>query len=308
MDSLALLGVRYGIDLAESRDSEAPRPAERAAVLPSLSRACRRLAWGRSFQLAVVSLCDLQPCLDQQPQEGDRTRKCRNGRVQIRRVATVIAGYGWRADTTMPSDPDAGSPNSRMQLDTDAAAVIRQYYGSFNERRCQDAAALFAPDALLEHTPFRQQSRGAEGYLRYANTWITALPDVVFTVERIECRGDDMFDVHFVATGTHLGLFDIGGFKFKPTGTKAILRVRELLNIRQGKIASSILSFDTNELIQQLSPVDYVELIARLKRIRLLTDELLGVSGDAERERLVVDRLGPELDAARRAMRPHYNR
>jgi hypothetical protein len=115
-----------------------------------------------------------------------------------------------------------------------------------------------------------------------------------------------MFEVYFLATGTHLGLFDIGGFKFKPTSTKAALHVRELLNIRDGKITASTLSFDINDLIQQLSIVDYAELTARLGRIRLFTDELLRASGDVERQRAVVDRLGPELDGARRAVRPHY--
>jgi hypothetical protein len=56
-----------------------------------------------------------------------------------------------------------------------------------------------------------------------------------------------------------------------------------------------------------LSPVDYTELIARLKRIRQLSDELFR-SSDSARERDIVSELGPELDAARRALRPHYDR
>jgi hypothetical protein len=62
-----------------------------------------------------------------------------------------------------------------------------------------------------------------------------------------------------------------------------------------------------NDLVAQLSPVDYTELIARLKRIRQLSDELFR-SSDSARERDIVSELGPELDAARRALRPHYNR
>jgi hypothetical protein len=86
------------------------------------------------------------------------------------------------------------------------------------------------------------------------------------------------------------------------------LRVRELLDVRHGQIVSSSLSLDLTDLISQLSTVDYGELTSRLDRIRQLSDPLIRASGDAVRQREIADRLGPELDAARRALRPHYNR
>jgi predicted ester cyclase len=187
-------------------------------------------------------------------------------------------------------------------------ALIRRYYACFNERRFTDAAALFANDALLEHIPFGQQDYGVDGYVRFANAWIAAFPDGTFAVERVERRDETMFEVHLLATGTHLGIFDIGIYQFKPTSTKATLRLRELLNIRDAKIAASTLSFDLGDLISQLSTVNYTELTARLERVRQLHDELLRAEGDVARERDIADRLGPELDAARRALRPHYNR
>lgn len=187
-------------------------------------------------------------------------------------------------------------------------ALIRRYYACFNERRFRDAAALFADDALLEHIPFGQQNYGADGYVRFADAWMAAFPDGTFAVERVERRAETLFDVHLLATGTHLGVFDIGIYQFKPTSTKATLRLRELLNIRDGKIAASTLSFDLNDLISQLSTVDYAELTSRLERVRQLHDDLLRAEGDAPRERDIADRLGPELDAARRALRPFYHR
>jgi predicted ester cyclase len=186
--------------------------------------------------------------------------------------------------------------------------LIRRYYACFNERRFRDAAALFANDALLEHIPFGQQDYGGDGYVRFANTWIAAFPDGTFAVERVEPRTETMFEVHLLATGTHLGIFDIGIYQFKPSSTKATLRFRELLNIRDMTITASTLSFDLNDLITQLSVVDHAELSARLERIRQLHDELLRAERNTVRERDVIDQLGPELDAARRALRPHYNR
>ena len=187
-------------------------------------------------------------------------------------------------------------------------ALIRNYYACFNERRFGDAVRLFANDALLELIPFGRQDYGIDGYVRFANMWTAAFPDAVFAVERVDRHSDSMFEVQLLATGTHLGVFDLGVSKFKPTNGTATLRLRELLNIREGTIASSTLSFDLNDVIRQLSTVDYNELNARLERIRQLSDELLRASGNAARQRDVADRMGPELDAARRALRPHYNR
>jgi predicted ester cyclase len=184
--------------------------------------------------------------------------------------------------------------------------ILRAYYTAFNQRRFADAATLLTPDAMLDHVPFGQQ-RGGDAYVRFATTWCLAFPDAALTVERVDQRGENIVDVHLLGTGTHLGLLDFGSYRFKPTGTVARLHMRETLTIADDKIAASTLSFDVNDLVAQLSPVDYTELIARLKRIRQLSDELFR-SSDSARERDIVSQLGPELDAARRALRPHYNR
>lgn len=184
--------------------------------------------------------------------------------------------------------------------------LIRQYYQCFNERRFGDAAELFADDALLDQ--FGRRERGSEGYVRFATAWHAAFPDGTFAIERVDHGGHAMFDVYLLSSGTHRGVLDLGVWRFEPTGTRVVLHLRELLDIRNGKITLSSLSFDFNELVSQLSIVDYSELLVRLERIRQLTDELAGVLGDARRQREVAEQLGPELDAARRALRPHYNR
>jgi predicted ester cyclase len=186
--------------------------------------------------------------------------------------------------------------------------LIREYYACFNERRFQDAAKLFAENALLEHIPFGKQHRGKDGYVRFVQAWGGAFPDGRLVVERIDRRSDTMFDVHLLSTGTHRGLLDIGIFQFRAMGAKTELRLRELLEIRDGHIVASSVSFDLTDLINQVSIVDYDELTRRLQRIRELTDELTAARGDNDRRRDVAERLGPELDAARKALRPHYNR
>lgn len=187
-------------------------------------------------------------------------------------------------------------------------SLVRLYYACFNQRRLADAAKLFADNAVLEYIPFGQQQYGGDGYIRFANAWVNAFPDGMFEVHGIEARGETLYEVDLLGTGTHRGGLDIGVHLFAPTGTKARLRLQELLDIRDGKIASSTLRLDLGDLIQQLVTVDYAELIDRLERIRQLGDELSRAQSDAARQRDIANRLGLELDAARKALRPHFNR
>jgi len=103
---------------------------------------------------------------------------------------------------------------------------IHAYYACFNERRCRDAAALFTPDAIVQHTPLAHNERGAHAYQRFAETWIRAFPDGVLDPTRITARGDTLWEVDLRAIGTHLGALEFGSFgTFKPTGAHAALRL-----------------------------------------------------------------------------------
>ena len=208
----------------------------------------------------------------------------------------------------MSMHPNADSSQTPGQSDPDVESLIHRYYGCYNERRFADAARLFTEDALIEHLPLGRQHRGPAGYLVFAEAWSTAFPDGRLTIDRIECRGDCFYDGHVTSLGTHRGLLDIGTFQFKPTGAKATLQLRELLKVQDGRFTASTLSIDLNDLVNQLSIVNYAELGVRLDRIRQLTDELHAATGDLERQADVAVRLGFELDAARHALRPHYKR
>jgi hypothetical protein len=185
--------------------------------------------------------------------------------------------------------------------------VIGEYYRCFNERRFADAARLLADHAAVEYLPApTRDPDGRAAYVAFTSAWLSAFPDAVLTVDRIDQRGDTLFDVHLMSAGTHRGQLDLGTFRFRPSGQRATLRLRELLDIRQGQIHSASLSFDLNHLITQLSIVDYSALWPRLERLAELIDDLRLAGGDRARQHDVTERLGVELDAARRVLRPHY--
>lgn len=50
------------------------------------------------------------------------------------------------------------------------------------------------------------------------------------------------------------------------------------------------------------------QLIAQLNRLRQLTEELSGAQDDSVLRRDVLEQIGRELDAARKALRPHLQK
>jgi predicted ester cyclase len=131
--------------------------------------------------------------------------------------------------------------------------LIREYYTCFNERRFADAAELFSEDAVLEHGAIGRRQLGGAGYIHFAEMWVQAFPDAAFSIVRVEQYGDTICEVDLFGTGTHLGTFDLGpGGLFRPTGARAKLPFRELLEVRVGKITYSSLAFDLHELVRQL--------------------------------------------------------
>ena len=187
-------------------------------------------------------------------------------------------------------------------------SLVREYYAAFNERRIPDASRLFAIDATLEHLPFAQTFRGPDAYTQFAQLWLRAFPDAVLRIEHIEPRGDTISEVDLVAEGTHVGVLALGPLgSFKPTGQRVAIRIRELLELRGGRIGYSCLSFDTQALIRQLAAIDYAQLTTHIDQLSALRENL-SQHGDAERRRVVVEQIGRELDAARLVVRPWFRR
>jgi len=135
-------------------------------------------------------------------------------------------------------------------------AIIRRYYDLYNRRLFQDAAALFAPTAVIEHAPYGVKTRhGGSGYVESAELSMQAFPDAQIQVLAIEPHGETMFEVDLLATGTHLGMLDMGTYgRFEPTGATVRLRHREMLDIRDEKIVYASVTFDIKELVAQVKP------------------------------------------------------
>lgn len=186
--------------------------------------------------------------------------------------------------------------------------LIRAYYACFNERRFADAVAMFTDDAIIEQVPFQRRERGGAAYLLFANIWTEGFPDASVTVDGIRKSAGETYEVDLCGTGTHQGGLAIGGCRFKPTGVRATLHLREVLEFRDSRITGACLSFDFQELAQQLARVDESQLFAHLERIRLFETQLRSMRPDDPARQALLDRMGRELDAARQAVRPYFSR
>jgi len=134
----------------------------------------------------------------------------------------------------------------------DAHLLIRDYYKAFNERRFESAAELFTRDATIEHLPAAITRRGPDGYLDSARAAVAAFPDLHLQIVHVEQRGDTICEVDVLCTGTHEGEWSMGTLgPFKPTGRRHSYHIREMLEIRGGKITYSSLSWDLQEIVAQ---------------------------------------------------------
>ena len=192
--------------------------------------------------------------------------------------------------------------------DASARAVITQYYATFNQRQFLEGAALFADDAVLQQLPQQRQEPGSIGYLQFVSAWLRAFPDAEFVIRGITSHDGRTFDVALDATGTHRGPLDLAGWVFRPTGQRASFGIRELLEVRAGKIAFASLSLNLHDIVDKLALVDATKLLAHIERLRQLADVLRSVRADSTGGREIINEIGRELDAARHIVRPYYQR
>ena len=133
---------------------------------------------------------------------------------------------------------------------SDAHLLIREYYKAFNERRFDDAADLFTADAVIQHRPDGVVLAGPDGYLESARATMAIFPDIQIHILHVEQRGDTIVEIDLSATGTHKGDWNMGALGvLKADGAVKIVRHREMLEIRGGKITYSSITYNIKDFV-----------------------------------------------------------
>jgi hypothetical protein len=183
--------------------------------------------------------------------------------------------------------------------------LIRAHYDDLNSRRLEVAAGRFHPDARLEHITGRIE-RGPDGFRAFAERWLAAFPDALFSVECIRPRTAVLYDVDLRATGTHRGTLEFYSWTFRPTDVQLRLSARELLHVEGGQILFASLSYDVQDLVRELASVEPQKLLHHLARLKQLGEQLAQAGSNAARQRDVIEQIGRELDIARHVVRPYF--
>jgi hypothetical protein len=200
----------------------------------------------------------------------------------------------------MHAGPDGALGTRRVA----AEELIRCHYEHFNRRRLDEAARVFHAEAHIEDVTGRTE-RGPDGYRRFAAAWLEAFPDAHLAVQSIQPRASCLFDVDFVVSATHTGTLEFGSSRLRPSGVRVKLRARELFEVQDGLFHLASVTFDLQDLIRQLAPVDTVALLQHVDRIHQLGQQL-SATNDPARQRELLDRLGRQLDEARHVVRPYF--
>jgi hypothetical protein len=186
-------------------------------------------------------------------------------------------------------------------------ALLRLFYECFNERRFSDDRRLFTDDVVFELLPSERPLRGRRAFELFVARWSSAFPDAHLLPVHVEQRGESMCEVELTASGTHLGLFDLGAYRFKPTGLAVQLRLRQLFEFHEGRIAFTSMTFDLQNLVGQLATIDLHAVDTHLDAVNLLRGDL-GRASDEPARRDVADKMIVEVDALRRVLRPPHSR
>jgi steroid delta-isomerase-like uncharacterized protein len=118
-----------------------------------------------------------------------------------------------------------------------------------HEKFKQPLNELVAED-FVEHIPFPGQGPGREGLRQVLSAFISAFPDIWWTLEEQIAEGEKVVS-RFTMTGTHRGEF----LGIPPTGKSVNIWGVVVDVVRNGKFSESRIIMDTLGLMQQLGTI-----------------------------------------------------
>ena len=133
----------------------------------------------------------------------------------------------------------------------DNKSIVRRLYEEvWNLRRLEVIGELIAPSHALQVSEFVDSGIGPEAYARNVTRYLTAFPDLKFTVLDLIAENDKVVACWNIS-GTHQG--ELRGIA--PTGKKISVDGITVNQLANGKIMDSFVSWDVWGLMQQLGAI-----------------------------------------------------
>lgn len=133
----------------------------------------------------------------------------------------------------------------------DNKTIVRRLYEEvWNMRRLELIGELISPSHAVQIREFADSGIGPEAYARHMTQFVTAFPDMNFTVLDLIAE-DDKVAACWNISGTHQGEFQ----GIAPTGKKISVDGITINQLANGKIMDSYVSWDEWGLMQQLGAI-----------------------------------------------------
>ena len=129
----------------------------------------------------------------------------------------------------------------------DNLAIARQSWDAWNAHDANAWIKLLHDSHVTESDTVPGPIRGREGARPFIEMYLTAFPDLHFTVDQMIVSGDFVVS-RYTATGTHRG--DLAGIA--PTGRHAETHGCVVSEIKNGQIMRQWLYWDSAHLLRQL--------------------------------------------------------
>jgi steroid delta-isomerase-like uncharacterized protein len=134
-----------------------------------------------------------------------------------------------------------------MMFTEENKARVHRFYEEVFNRKNTAALDKFIDPQAVDHSAPAGAPGGIEGARQFAGMFLTAFPDVRFTVKDLIAEGDQVV-APLTQSGTHLGIF----LGIPPTGKRVQLTGIEIFRLAGGKIVEHWNSYDDLGLFQQL--------------------------------------------------------
>lgn len=134
------------------------------------------------------------------------------------------------------------------------AIVHRLYEEVWNKRRLELVDEIISPSHALHDPNVTGSAIGPEAYKRQVTRFVTAFPDLRFTIEDAVAENEKLV-VAWTISGTHQGAF----MGIPATNKKVSVEGITINHIVNGKIMDSYVSWDALGMIQQMGAAPPVE-------------------------------------------------
>jgi steroid delta-isomerase-like uncharacterized protein len=132
----------------------------------------------------------------------------------------------------------------------DNKQFMRRFVEEVINKKNLDAVNELVAEDFIEHVPFPGQVPGREGLRHVLSTFLSAFPDIRWTLEEQIAEGEKVVS-RFTMTGTHRG----GFLGIHPTGKPVNIWGVVIDVVRDGKFSESRIIMDTMSLMQQLGVI-----------------------------------------------------